>query len=105
MSNKEPNKGIREPIHGSPLEPDAITGPDGAFRVGDSGHYLYCICPCGCKQYRSIPLSPAQARGWTWNGNRDYPTLSPSIRDVGVCFYHGYLLDGVWTFLEDSGRK
>lgn len=40
---------------------------------------------------------------WIWNGDRDKPTLQPSIRDVGSCFYHGHITEGVWTFEGDSG--
>lgn len=99
--------------------------PDGAYIFQDvetqSGfkfQQLMCLCPCGCNSIRGIPLmregqtKPDLDNGmggkrpfWTWDGNEESPTLSPSIRDVGHCFYHGHLTNGEWTFTADSGQK
>ena len=68
---------------------------------------FHCICPCGCGAYRALPIYTGKKPSyvsWSWNGNVEKPTLSPSIRDVSGCKYHGHLTDGVWTFCADSGR-
>jgi hypothetical protein len=31
---------------------------------------------------------------WTWNGDREKPTFTPSINCVGCS--HGFITDGVW---------
>lgn len=59
------------------------------------------VCPCGCKDWRSIPVQPHSGRGWTWDGNETVPTLTPSILHTissgsGNCGWHGFLTAGVW---------
>lgn len=56
------------------------------------------VCPCGCGRAgflgfrgRSNPERPS----WIWDGNREAPTLSPSVHHVG--HWHGYLRGGYWT--------
>lgn len=44
--------------------------------------------------------------GWTWNGDRDKPTISPSILTLGVeprC--HSFVTDGRIRFLDDCTHK
>lgn len=53
-------------------------------------------CPCGCKALGGIPLSHWEKNGWTWDGNKEKPTLSPSIRMLTPCGWHGYLRKGVF---------
>lgn len=61
---------------------------------------LFC-CPCGCESIIGVNVKPEEQLGvvkhpWQWNGNRERPTLTPSIRVVGCCEWHGYLTDGVF---------
>ncbi len=57
-------------------------------------------CPCGCGSKGSLQLDTEFADRseptWTWNGNRERPTLTPSIHRVRGCGWHGYLTDGVF---------
>lgn len=80
---------------------------DGAFFVDETGHRFHCICPCGCGAYMSLPINdtPGTHPSWSWNGDLEAPTLTPSIRDLGGCFFHGFLTGGIWTFCGDSGVK
>jgi hypothetical protein len=55
---------------------------------------LIFICPCGCKAIRSVPVKGPQK--WNWDGNRELPTLTPSILIVGECGWHGFLTGGEW---------
>lgn len=77
----------------------------------EDGRYIWAVCPCGCGAHMRLPLfksgepKPGDRPTWEWNGNRDVPTLAPSIRDVGTCYFHGHLREGVWTFEGDSGVK
>ena len=72
---------------------------DGAYKFEDDNNIIY-ICPCGCKELMSLPVVPLHIsgqRGWGWNQNKDKPTLTPSIRRMDGCKFHGFLTDGVWT--------
>lgn len=57
-------------------------------------HGIIFICPCGCKEIRSVPVSGPRA--WFFNGNLEAPTLTPSIQVIGECKWHGWLTNGEW---------
>ena len=73
---------------------------------GDWGVYIFCP---GCVEPHRIPTHPEPGRAsWTFDGNYDLPTLSPSLlrtnRDaegmpVEVC--HSFITDGRIQFLAD----
>ncbi len=99
--------------------------------VNDHGaHYkaLMFVCPgcvAGAKAkgkdgYEGLHMLPVNAPdiekpSWDWNGNREKPTLSPSVLTNGgvagknaIC--HMFLRDGVFEFLDDcthplAGKK
>lgn len=74
------------------------------FFTEDKG--LRFNCPCGCGQHGAIPFSgrhDASVVSWQWDGDRTKPSLSPSIRRVGGCKWHGHLAAGVWVPCTDSG--
>lgn len=94
---------------------DDRTGLPGAFGYyvhADTGDgvmrgMIYC-CPCGCSVLHALPFHPLSAddiknerHGWTWDTNRDAPTLSPSVLShdggrEGPTHWHGWLRAGVW---------
>lgn len=56
------------------------------------------LCPCGCGTIGSVTF-----RLWSWNGNTDKPTITPSVDlqaddDTGRArsHWHGRLCDGRW---------
>lgn len=55
---------------------------------------LNFICPCGCGSLLGIVVAGPKA--WQWNGDRINPTITPSIRHMAGCEWHGYLTDGVF---------
>jgi hypothetical protein len=60
-------------------------------------------CP-GCGRLHTIPVAGPNA--WHWDGNRDKPTLSPSIKihqphEDGDCDWHGYFRGGEWATSEE----
>lgn len=71
----------------------------GAFEFYQSGEHnpagIIYSCPCGCGATGSLAFRPAASPSWNWNGNREKPTLTPSVHHVG--HWHGYLTDGVWV--------
>lgn len=89
--------------------PDAIfQGPDGhQYRKDKSvGLIAFCenegkithlryMCPCGCGNWACIPITTEPGGyGWQWNGNKEKPTLNPSIQKLTPCHWHGFLVDG-----------
>lgn len=58
---------------------------------------LMFVCPCGCG---SIGHCAVEKHGnhpmWTWDGNKEKPTLSPSIQRTHGCKWHGFLRAGIF---------
>lgn len=57
------------------------------------------ICPCGCggESYMAFEGHGSPGPTWTWDGNRERPTLTPSVFNTGMpCRWHGFLTAGVW---------
>lgn len=54
-------------------------------------------CPCGCGRDGYLPLKPRPSPSWEWDGNREAPTLKPSVLQVGGCRWHGWLRNGEWV--------
>lgn len=96
------------PVNAVQLPGDRILDKDtpGAFLINEKGTFILCVCPCGCGNLMNLPITlpPKQERAWEWDGNRESPTLAPSIRDLAHCKFHGHLRSGVWTFEGDSGK-
>lgn len=74
-------------------------GYDGTQDVG-----ILFGCPCGCGSLNYVAVKPYAGTGpqWAWDGNRDAPTLTPSIlihqmnqaaEKIGE-HWHGYLTAG-----------
>jgi len=81
----------------------------GVFCFAHEDRALLFLCPCGCGQPGALPIvrageaRPDGVSSWVWDGNRERPTLQPSIRRGGSCpGYHGHLVAGTWTFENDS---
>lgn len=58
-------------------------------------------CPCGCGAIAGANVKAEVQLGvvkqpWGWNGDCEKPTLTPSIRIIGGCNWHGHLIDGVF---------
>ena len=83
---------------------DAPGMPPGAFEFfvahgGDGAPVgMFYLCPCGCGRRGVLHFRPHPSPSWQWDGNRDKPTLSPSVHDMpnGKTHWHGYLRNGVW---------
>jgi Family of unknown function (DUF6527) len=62
---------------------------------------LVFMCPCGCGMVSSIrvsapPVGTEPGPVWSWNGDKDKPTTTPSILRLDGCKWHGFLTDGVF---------
>lgn len=55
-------------------------------------------CPCGCGAVPGVSVTgdPTKTPVWDWDGNLDSPTITPSIRILDRCCWHGYLTAGVF---------
>lgn len=76
--------------------------PDGAamweVRDGYVRQLIY-VCPCGCKDWRAIPIKPhGGPHGWQWDENPEKPSIVPSIQHIPTprrrCAWHGYITKG-----------
>jgi hypothetical protein len=53
-----------------------------------------------CQKLHEVPIAPlknALGFGWTWDGNEEAPTLSPSVDcrvEDGGCGWHGWIRAG-----------
>ncbi len=54
------------------------------------------VCPCGCGKEGWLPFQPAPSPSWDWDGNKEAPTLTPSVLQRTGCKWHGWLTAGVW---------
>lgn len=70
--------------------------------------YLMFWCD-GCETHHQVIVN--STTGWQWNGNRDAPTIAPSILvnqgsanpAVPVC--HSFVRDGHIEYLSDSTHR
>lgn len=86
------------------MSADAPNLPPARFMFmgkGENGQPKWMSFPCPGKSGVArcmVPLSP-QRNGngatWQWNGDREKPTLTPSINCHGC--WHGFITDGVIT--------
>lgn len=87
--------------------------------VDDHGHHYEClqfVCPgCEAAGATGVHMLPVNAAGgigypsWTWDGDIDAPTLSPSILTHGGPLQdlrcHSFLRGGIFEFLADSTHQ
>lgn len=59
---------------------------------------LHYLCPCGCGAVGNVPVNKEGKveHAWAWDGNKELPTLAPSIQMLTQCRWHGFLRKGVW---------
>ena len=74
------------------------------FASETNGRRLVFWCP-GCEEPHMPSIEGAAP--WTWDGNRERPTLSPSIlvTDGQGNRCHSFLRDGKLEFLTDCTHK
>ncbi len=64
---------------------------------------LLYVCPCGCDSISALPFNLDEGKNsdepakWNWNGNMEKPTLTPSIRRMEGCKFHGHLVSGIFA--------
>jgi len=62
-------------------------------------------CP-GCRGLHALNVYNRNKPIWTFNGDKDKPSFSPSIRATHagkIC--HSFIKDGNWQFLSDSTHR
>lgn len=75
---------------------DKLWNTPGSFLWGikETGErILFASLPNGC--YSEWHIRPAKNEGghsWAWDGNKEKPTLTPSLHAVGI--WHGFLRGG-----------
>jgi len=61
---------------------------------------LRFVCPCGCGEVGTAPVKPGYGGAhWQWDGNKELPTLTPSILRCRPqsCGWHGFLTKGIFV--------
>jgi hypothetical protein len=74
-----------------------LTALDPSGERTDQPKRVIFACPRG-KGDCQVPIRPnrnANGASWSWDGNRDAPTLAPSI-NCHHCGWHGWLRNGVF---------
>lgn len=74
------------------------TADPGAIKF--NGGVILFNCPCGCGNRGQLPLrdKSGQRPSWLWDGDRERPTLTPSVHCTGFpCGWHGWLQAGEWV--------
>ena len=67
---------------------------EGEFYFTQGDNRIVCFVPS--VGIADLPLNVPN--GWEWDGNRELPTLEPSIHSSKGKrgYWHGYLTNGVW---------
>lgn len=68
----------------------------------DDAEYTF-YCP-GCRTHHWFKTTGKEPR-WTFNGNMEKPTVSPSIRVRGMQHCHFYIRDGKIEYLSDCDHS
>lgn len=85
--------GLNGPVPAGAFEYFDFHGPNGGILFG---------CPCGCGEMKTVSFRSERRPVWQWDGNRERPTLTPSINilqfdDAGAQVgehWHGFLTAG-----------
>lgn len=75
------------------------------FRLHDDGDWKTLVFHCpGCKRDHPIRVKAPQGPVWSWDGNLDAPTVSPSLlcdQNDPERRCHLFLIGGRIRFLDD----
>lgn len=78
----------------------------GAFKLVTDGKDtigMTYVCPCGCKRIGFLNFEEPERPRWSWDGNVESPTLTPSVHHVmhgldgTTTHWHGWLTNGEWV--------
>lgn len=74
--------------------------PPGAIAFSSDEESLWICCPCGCGRITPLDIygkgnPKTETPSWEWDGDRERPTLAPSIHAVG--HWHGWLTRGYFV--------
>lgn len=89
----------RQNADGTFFRNDLPAGTASIVTYEDGNHILNFVCPCGCGMacQLAIYIEGQSPHGWKWNGDRQRPTLTPSIAQAGgTCRWHGFLTEGIF---------
>ncbi len=62
--------------------------------TNDKGAYVEWDCPRQEGRVCTVPTKDAREDGWDWDGNKEEPTLQPSVHCLG-CDWHGHIFAGM----------
>ncbi len=69
----------------------------GDYYFADEYKAIIYMCPTGCGALGNIPLEPYDNHAyWNWNGDKENPSLTPSIQKLDGCRWHGFFTNGEW---------
>ncbi len=93
----EKRKPIKIKLISATTHSELFSGENGTAMFLNEFKRLLFKCP-GCGEVASIPISmEGSGKDWKWDGNKESPTLNPSIHSVGCCGWHGWLRGGIFS--------
>ena len=73
----------------------------------DYTDYTFWCAACKCGHWFRVGDAPVQAKWWTFNGNTEKPTVTPSIRVTShpITCCHLFITDGQIQYLADCTHE
>lgn len=74
---------------------DLAPGTGNIRTLDDDSIIFTYVCPCGCGAVTFVEIATNPVgHVWKWNGNKEKPTLSPSLQQHSACRWHGFVRRG-----------
>ena len=71
----------------------------------DKDRYFFDCPGCGSMHYFNFRGDPKEKPIWSWNGDLEKPTVSPSIRVQSDIICHFFIKNGTIQFCGDSQHE
>ena len=73
-------------------------------RITRQGDLLSFQCP-GCGEEHTVRINSAERPSWTWNGDVERPTLTPSVLNRSGHYLPDHQGEGCWCTYNEERRE